>query len=141
MDYPVHLYRSRRSDQGTEGFLIAGEFTCFTLELPWKDNTPNISCIPKGEYEVGIRTSPRYGKIYHVREVENRSWILIHSGNFAGDESKGYKTHVKGCILLGKYHGILENQRAVLCSRPTIRSFMDHLDLQSFHLIIHDNIL
>ena len=141
MEHQVHLYRSRRSSHGTEGFLVAGNFTCFTLELPWKNNKPNISCIPKGEYEVVIRISPRRGKTYHVTQVEGRSYILIHSGNFAGDESKGLKTHVKGCILLGKYHGSLENQRAVLQSRLTIGAFMNFLDYHPFHLTIHDNMV
>ena len=53
-----------------------------SLELPWEDNENNISCIPEGEYEVVTRYSQKYGKHYHVTDVEGRSWILIHAGNF-----------------------------------------------------------
>lgn len=134
----VHIFRSKPTIYGTEGFLYTANFSCYTLELPWKDNQPNISCIPKGEYEVVVRNSPRFGKVYHVTEVKNRQHILIHAGNLAGDESKGLKTHVKGCILLGKYRGILEKQRAVLCSRPTVRAFMNALANNPFKLSIYD---
>jgi hypothetical protein len=131
----VYLLRLRTSDQGTEGMLITTDgFQCMTLELPWRDNQPSISCIPPGEYHVKIRVSPKYGKIYWVTKVPNRSWILMHSGNYAGDKNKGFKTHVAGCILLGKRHGWLGGQRAVLTSRPTVRSFMSHMKNEEFLL-------
>lgn len=132
----VYLIRTRTSDQGTEGILTDGIFTCKTLELPWRDNSTSISCIPSDEYEVEIRNSPKFGEVYWVRNVPNRSYILIHSGNFAGDRSKGYKTHVYGCILLGKHHGYLGEQRAVLNSRITVRSFMNHMEKKKFKLKI-----
>jgi len=134
----VNIFRTKRSDHGTEGILSVGNFSCFTLELPWKDNQPNISCIPEGTYPVSIRISPKYNKVYHVSNVEDRKHILIHSGNLAGNVSKGLKTHVQGCILLGKYRGILVNQKAVLYSRPTVSAFMLFLDFEPFELIIHE---
>ncbi len=132
----VFLWRLKRHDQGTEGFLFTDNFNCHTLELPWRDNQKNISCIPAGTYEVEIRISPRYGKIYWVMKVEGRTYILIHSGNYAGDIEKGYKTHVNGCILLGKKMGFLGEQRAILNSRITIRKFMNHMEMKKFELTI-----
>jgi len=44
------LIRLRRSDCGSEGVLIFQNFHCYSLELPWKDNQQNISCIPAGKY-------------------------------------------------------------------------------------------
>ena len=134
----VFLVRTVTSDQGTEGFLTQLEsgFFCRTLELPWRDNKRSISCIPAGEYIVKVRQSPKYGRIYWVTNVPNRSWILIHSGNVAGDVEKGFRTHVQGCILLGKKHGMLYNQRAVLTSRPTVNSFMRTMDYEPFKLTI-----
>lgn len=132
----VTIIRIRQSDQGTEGILISDDFKCFTLELPWKDNQPNISCIPTGEYQTTIRVSPHFGRVYWVTEVEGRSYILIHAGNWAGDISKDYITNTYGCILLGQKRGILSGQKAVLLSRPAIRKFMDKLQGQDFNLHI-----
>lgn len=132
----VNLFRMLRSDHGTEGMLTAGDFNCKTLELPWRDNQRQISCIPPGEYKVELRLSNKYGRIYWVRKVPDRTYILIHSGNYAGDKSKGLKTHVMGCILLGKTHGFLGGQRAVLNSRLTVRKFMREMNYQPFQLNI-----
>jgi len=96
----AELFRLRRSDQGTEGIFVSTTFSCKTLELPWRNNENQISCIPPGTYNVEIRRSNKFGKTYWVKEVPNRSYILIHSGNYAGDKTKGFKTHVQGCIYL-----------------------------------------
>jgi hypothetical protein len=134
----VHIFRTKRSHHGTEGILSTGSFTCFTIELPWKDNLPNISCIPPDAYLATPRRSPKFGNVFHVTNVEGRSHILIHSGNFAGDVEKGLRTHVQGCILLGRYRGVLDNQKVVLSSRPTVRRFMNYMDSKEFTLHIHE---
>lgn len=68
-------------------------FSCFTLELPWMENKPNISCIPKGEYPLAHRNSPKYGDHIHVMNVPGRSYILIHPANFV--------SQLRGCIAPG----------------------------------------
>ena len=136
MERIVNLCRMKRGDQGTRGILFADSFNCQTLELPWRDNRRGMSCIPAGEYKVRIRISPKYGQVYHIKEVPKRSYILIHSGNIAGDTQMGYRTNVSGCILLGTYRGLLLNQWAVLNSRVAIRKFMTHMELESFTLKI-----
>jgi hypothetical protein len=136
MEQQVFLIRTSVSDQGTSGMLVMGGFNCYTLELPWKNNQRSISCVPQGEYTVIQRASPKYGKIYWVTNVPNRSYILVHSGNYAGDVSKGYKTHVRGCILLGQKMGTLGGQKAVLNSRITLRKFMNYTGMQPFKLTI-----
>jgi len=135
----VSLFRMQRSDHGTEGILATQDFSCKTLELPWKDNRRQISCIPPGEYKVEIRLSNKYGRIYWVRKVPERTYILIHSGNYAGDRSKGLKTHVMGCILLGKTHGFLGGQRAVLNSRLTVKRFMRLMEYETFQFNVLEN--
>lgn len=127
------------SDAGTRGVLIMPEgVLCNTLELPWRDNRPSRSCIPCGEYDVALYRSPRHGRIYQVQNVPGRTYILIHSGNLAGDVDKGLKSHVEGCILLGRYFGILKGQKALLCSRPAVADFMERLAGQPFRLIVED---
>jgi hypothetical protein len=69
-----------------------------TLELAWKKNAKQISCIPKGVYKVRKRTSAKYGEHFHVLNVPNRDMILIHQANFS--------SQLRGCIALGK--GLLD---------------------------------
>lgn len=69
------------------------EFSCDSLELPWKDNRRSVSCIPPGEYIVKKRYSPKFGNHFHLTNVKDRSYILIHKGN--------YHTDIRGCILVG----------------------------------------
>jgi len=135
----VVLVRTTHSDQGTRGVLITpnGEF-CKTLELPWRDNKPKVSCIPCGEYDVKTRYSPKFGACYEVQGVPGRKYILIHSGNLAGDVTRGYKSHVEGCILLGKYFGKLGQQEAVLYSSPVVKNFMKEMEEKPFKLIVED---
>ena len=65
-----------------------------TLELSWKNNNKKVSCIPKGKYKVKKRTSAKYGEHFHILDVKNRDFILIHFGN--------YHTDILGCVLVGK---------------------------------------
>jgi hypothetical protein len=65
-----------------------------TLELAWKNNEKQISCIPAESYKVVKRNSPKYGNHFHIKDVPNRSWVLIHHGNYHSD--------ILGCILVGK---------------------------------------
>lgn len=73
-------------------------FTCKTLELPWRNNQKMISCIPADEYIVEPRKAHPLRNYDHfiITGVPNRSYILIHSGN--------YVWHVLGCILVGDSH-------------------------------------
>jgi|688.fasta_scaffold181865_4 hypothetical protein len=68
-------------------------FSMCTLELTWAHNSRNESCIPCGWYSVKRRWSVKYGMHLQIMDVENRSMILIHHGNFYGDTN--------GCILVG----------------------------------------
>lgn len=136
MENIVNLCRMKRSNQGTRGILFFEDFNCQTLELPWRENQRNVSCIPAGDYKVKVRISPRYGQVYWITEVKNRSFILIHSGNWAGDVKKGYKTHVNGCILLGQKRGLLQGQWAVLNSRITVKRFIRKTAYEPFTLKI-----
>lgn len=71
-------------------------FECKTLELPWKNNMRQKSCIPTGNYKVTPRTSPKYGLHFLINGVKDRDAILIHHGN--------YHTDILGCILVGTAH-------------------------------------
>lgn len=117
------ITRTETSIHGTFGRLQYGGFECWTLELPWYQNEPQVSCIPDGEYLVTPWHSRKWPLTYHVNDVPNRSAILIHTGNVAGDRSVGFKSHVLGCILLGKYRGLINKQKAVLSSAVAYNEF------------------
>ena len=134
----VKLIRLEESDSGTEGILSFGDFFCFTLELPWKENKKNVSCIPPGKYYCELINSSRFGRVYHVKDVSDRTNILIHAGNFAGDVSKGLKSDVEGCILLGDDFGILNGQNAISNSKKTLNKFMSEIKNKRFKLEIID---
>ena len=65
----------------------------YCLELPDKNNAVRISRILEGDYNVSRRTSPKYGNHFHILDVEGRTLILIHAGN--------YYTETEGCVLVG----------------------------------------
>ena len=76
--------------EGTNGqLMVDGQKICSTIELPWKDNQRQISCIPEGRYRLAKRYTPRFGYHIIIRDVPNRSNILIHAFNDALAESKG----------------------------------------------------
>lgn len=135
----VQIIRFSSSDQGTLGYFISEGFQARIIELPWKDNATNISCIPAGKYQCVYRYSKKFREHYYVMNINGRTYVLIHSGNFAGDTSKGYKTHSHGCLIIGKYHGKIDGQDAVLLSRPTLRGLVKHMNMQLFEVEIIDS--
>ena len=123
----LYLVRLIHSEQGTFGKLFDMDFECYTGELPYRNNQRNISCIPPGTYTCQRYYSKKFKFCFHVLDVPNRSWILIHSGNWCGDRTKGYKSHTYGCILVGMHYGILDNQQAVLQSRLALNKLLDYI--------------
>lgn len=139
----VVLAREPSTDQGTLGILTIEGVTFHSLELPWRNNRRQRSCIPTGEYVCRLVRSPRFGRVFHVTNVPGRSAILIHSGNFAGDVEKGYQSHVQGCVLLGRRRGKMKGisgspQTAVLLSKSAIRQFMELAGSEPFLLQVKE---
>lgn len=131
------LERVETGDQGTFGVLRYPGGELYSGELPDHGNAPNISCIPAGSYECIWTYSPAFKRMmYLVSGVPGRSGIRIHSANYMGDRAKGFKSHLYGCIALGKKTGTIKGQRAILISRPAIREFEDAMGGESFQLEI-----
>lgn len=74
-----------------------------TMELPWKDNASNISCIPEGVYHVK-KMQPGFGRDYvyfrfmsvpgrSINKALGMSSILIHPITYVKD--------LQGCIGVG----------------------------------------
>lgn len=94
MSTNAKLIRIHSDLLSTRGVLKIGRrVLCHTLELPWRFNDKNVSCIPAGSYSVIKANSPRFGECFYFRDVPARSGILIHVGNSVGD--------TRGCVLVG----------------------------------------
>lgn len=75
---------------GTNGVLMLDSMAlCHTIELPWKENQSQISCIPEGEYQLAKRFSEKLKWHLQVLKVPNRDLILFHPANNALMELKG----------------------------------------------------
>lgn len=84
-----------------------------TLELPWRDNERNVSCIPEGEYLVKKMhpTSKRKYQYFWVQDVPGRDSILFHPGN--------YTHQIRGCILPGEEFSDLDRDSIIDITNTT----------------------
>lgn len=135
------IERLESSDHGTFGLLqfeMNGWLESFYVgELPWRDNASNVSCIPKGTYRGLWTYSPRFKRsMYLIDGVTNRAGIRMHSANFMGDDTKGFKRQLNGCIALGEKLGTMEGQKVILLSSPAMRRFERLMGGQPFILEI-----
>lgn len=137
----VSLQRFEGSEEGTFGIFRVEvgttEYSFFSGELSWKDNQPNVSCIPTGVYVGRYCWSPRLKRsAYLIDGVPNRAGIRIHPANFMGASALGLLCQLNGCIALGEKLGWIEGQRSLLLSRPAVRRFEELLKQQDFELEI-----
>lgn len=92
-----------------------------TLERPWLNNLPFVSCIPNGAYKISPWASPAHGPCY-ILEGEGvghtsgkRTHILFHVAN--------YVHQLEGCIALGlKWRG-----DTLLNSKAAVELFMQDM--------------
>jgi hypothetical protein len=106
----MQRYRMERVYLPTEtlGSIYApdGSLVCKTMELPWKNNAQNISCIPEGVY-VLKKMQPGFGRDYvyfrfmhvpgrNINRALGMSTILIHKITYVKD--------LQGCIGVGGRH-------------------------------------
>lgn len=95
-----YLNRVRKAAHGVGGELTLidlnteKDLVLFTVERPWLDNKPFISCIPAGSYTVrkrdGSNQDLKYPDAWEVLDVEGRWGILFHIANKPSE--------VVGCI-------------------------------------------
>jgi|SRR5690606_897467 hypothetical protein len=108
---PTLVLRRCYGEQGTNGVLTyEGRHVCYTIELPDRNNSRRISCIPEGRYQLKKITYPRHGEQIGLPFVPGRDGILIHAANDA-------KRDLLGCIapvtqLTGEGTGV-QSQRAL----------------------------
>lgn len=105
----LYLLRCLFTDRSTTGIIRnENQLLCYTLELPWRQNERNKSCIPDGRYQCRKRFSAKHGNTIAILNVLDRSDILIHAGNLPQD--------TQGCILPGldiSLDSVLDSRRAL----------------------------
>lgn len=119
-------------EDGTTGVLF-DEFVPFalTLEPPWKNNKPNESCVPKGEYICNRFHSEKHPDTFCLSDTSGREAILFHIGNSFED--------TQGCILIGRRFGIINNKIAILESKLAFDEFLNRTkDIEQFNLLIQE---
>jgi len=96
-----------------------------SLELPYIDNKRRISCIPKGQYIAHKHNSPKFGQCLWIKDVPNRSEILIHRGN--------YHFQILGCILIGRGLSDIntDGYKDVTSSRKAVQELLDKIGNQA----------
>ena len=104
----------------------------WTIENPWLDNTPNISCIPEGLYYLERYDSPSHGDgTWQFINVPNRTFCQIHVANYASD--------VSGCIGLGSQ--VMSGMGGVSNSRDAMSQFTDMtIGLNSLKMTINSGV-
>ena len=117
--------------EGTYGHFALNGQRLVTVERPWLNNTPNISCIPGGTYNCIPAWYNRGG--YRAIEVEDepgRTYILFHVGNSVHNS--------QGCILVNSWHEYTEAGIVGANSRTAFDLFMAEYGNEPFTLTINN---
>ena len=106
---------------GTNGAIYYNsKLVCCSIELPWKNNESQTSCVPEGKYELTKRYSPKFKQHLLVEGVGGRDVILIHPANDALKELKGCIAPVT--ILKGEGRGSQSRSALEKISIPVLQS-------------------
>lgn len=116
----MQLVRFFQNNVATLGVIKVNDLhlPIFTLELPWRDNKDDISCIPVGQYKIIPHHSAKYPDTFEIVGVPGRDAILIHIGNYPRD--------TKGCVLVGM--GILPDQPMINNSGTALKYLHSLID-------------
>ena len=137
----VTVIRVPSDEHQTLGILKVkdSDFMAKTLELAWKNNENNVSCIPIGTYICKYTRSKRISEAtgkdyftYEITNVPNRGGVRIHSAN--------YFHQLRGCIALGDKDKSLDmdgdGSIDIAHSGATIKAFELLMNYEDFNLII-----
>lgn len=115
----------------TMGQWVSGTGRIFaTTELPWRDDEPDVSCVPPGVYLVEWLYSPHHGKdLYHLTKMisgyddagapiyaplpDGRTVIELHSANIA-------ILQLLGCMALGLAAAVFQKGEVISNDLPPL---------------------
>lgn len=114
--HPARTYGVLIRDEDAVAFLL-------TLEREWdngsnRKSTPERAgaCIPPGKYWCKRVVSPKFGDVFEVTDVQNRSHILIHAANIEDD--------LRGCIAVGTSFDLVKGKDGITSSKVALEEFM-----------------
>ena len=110
----------------TAGQIIVDGHSFKTLERPWLNNEPFVSCIPPGNYIVK-RDKTGNHQFYSITDVVNRTNIEIHVANKVNE--------LLGCIALG---ASFDDEYNLLNSAAACDRFLEIMGDDDFCLGIRD---
>ncbi len=88
------LKRVFQDQFGTHGELWEDDkLLCYTEELPYLADVPNVSCVDPGIYNCSPHNSENHPHTWQLDNTVGRTNVLIHNGNTMKD--------TLGCILVG----------------------------------------
>ena len=123
-------------EKGTFGKMFIGDRVFYSVERPWLDNQPSVSCVPEGEYELQwLPTTTLVPAEFHemtwyldgetvsaaYHSHKPRTRCALHIANFP--------RNVRGCIGFGRQLGsdVWSGEQAVLASRHAMRDLIELL--------------
>ena len=121
------IKRFPSTKHGVFGFATIGGEQFYSIERPWLNNEPSISCVPRGTYTLEQHDSRAHpdtyalvnedlGVYHYPAPGSKRTVILIHVANTIRD--------IEGCIGLGMDLGCVAGRWAVIDSnRATKRAY------------------
>lgn len=113
----IEIFRIEHGAEATRGVMLVDGIARFvTLELPWRGNKTDVSCIPPFDYSARKKVSAKFGNTLELLNVADRSDVLVHAGNTAAD------TH--GCILVGTSFGNIAGAPAIVQSKAALGALM-----------------
>ena len=117
------------NSEQTLGFFTYGDFSCVTVELPWKDNKNSVSCYPAGIYKCRKIVSPTHGDCIEIMNVPNRTNIQIHAANYA--------RQLLGCTAVGSTMADIDGDGNldVTSSKATLKKLLDAVP-DEFELVV-----
>lgn len=121
----VILTRCHLPDK-TPGQIIVDGYSFKTLERPWLNNEPFVSCIPPGNYIVKRDKTGKH-QFYSITDVDNRTDIEIHIANKVSE--------LLGCIALGTS---FDEQYNLVNSKDACNRFLEIMGDEDFCLSIRD---
>jgi hypothetical protein len=108
----VYIRRFHYSATETIGTLYYPELQLYTVEPPWRNNEPRVSCIPCGTYYAEPAQFYRGGyATWQLKGVPGRTLIKLHIANF-GDELMGCIAPGTELLLLNKKLGVANSRTA-----------------------------
>ena len=91
----VRLLRVSSGPLGTFGVMHGPWGSRLSVELPWRDNAQDVSCVPLGSYRVAWTWSKHFQRhTYQLLDVPGRGGIRLHTAN--------WPRNLLGCIGPGR---------------------------------------